>query len=206
MEWYIILIVLVFIWVYIFWFLEIKCVDFDGEFMNGDLVFFKNLDNWYGCTMASYMTHVGIVFNSDGEWMILEANPLGVGVYKAWERVKRSTGFCYVKHLKVSLTESQVSDLIWFSKYCVENMWYEKRIALEVVKKIMGKNKCGKNTNCAELIWLCLKFMGFDIKTPWHCHYIWWCRDCDLYLDVYYKVIRKGLVTLDGTEIVNNGL
>jgi hypothetical protein len=202
--WYIIIIALLFIWVYIFWFLEIRCGVFD-DFRNGDLVFFKNLDNWYGCLMGSYVTHVGIVFWGDGEWMILEANPLGVGVYKAWERVNRAFGYCYVKHLKKEMSEVEVRDLIWFSGYCCDNMWYERKLGIEYLKKIVGKG-CGKNTNCAELVWLCLKFIGYDVGLPWHSHYIWWCRDCDLYESDYLKIIRRGLVTADGIEIVNNGL
>lgn len=209
-EWVIyilIFICIVCLWIWVFCLCEVDYEWLSGYVGNGDMVFFKSYDQFYGAKMMSYFTHVGMVIEIDGRLCVFEANPvLGVGLYDLRERVNRCVGNCYIKKLKVGLTAAEVDRLLEFCNFAVKEMWYETDIAGEVVRKLMGRNVCGLNTNCAELMFLTLQYIKGDMEAPWYCHYIWWCRNCNLYEDVYYKVLCKRLVKLDGTEVVNVGL
>lgn len=202
-----IFICIVCLWIYIFCFCEVDYTWLNKYLENGDMIFFKSYDHLYGAKMISYFTHVGIVVEIKDKLCIFEANPrLGVGLYDLRERVNRCVGNCYVKKLKKALNGDEIDKLLEFCNFAVANMWYETDISGEFVRKLSGKNICGLNTNCAELMYLTMNYVKKGLKAPWHCHYIWWCRNCELYLDTYYKIPCKRLVELNGTEVENIGL
>jgi len=144
----------------------------DRYLKTGDMLIFKAYNNFNSVFLGSYYGHMGIVYidpNDETQTpMLFEANgiefmPLldhhnknGIFFTPVKERIQKYKGRVFVKSLNHPVCDLADLDFKEFISYCLNNMKYDHRIIKSWLKKITGVSKCGKNTNCGELVFLSL--------------------------------------------------
>lgn len=138
-----------------------------SNFKTGDMILFHAKDNNNSLFMMNYYTHVGIVYVEEKTPYLFEAanttnmnltndqNKRGLFLKPLIPRIKKYKGEVYFKPLAKQLDEYIIKDFKKFIDYCINNMYYEKKIFTRCVQHMLGK-KCNNGTNCGELTFLSL--------------------------------------------------
>lgn len=197
----IILIILVILWIYFMQFHKIqteKSIFIDDLIKNnllktGDLILFKAYNNFNSIFHGSYFGHIGIIYIKDGVPMLFEANGVeymnlknhhskkGVFLSPVLERVNKYKGRCFLKQLDKPLSNTVTAEFEKFINYCLENVEYDYNVISGGISRWLGISKCGKNTDCGQLVFLSLiklrliNIEEYDVPRLHHLKYV-----CDL--------------------------
>ncbi len=138
----------------------------------GDLILFKAYNNFNSIFHGSYYGHVGIVYMLDGKPMLFEANgiervPLkphhskkGVFCTPLIDRIKKYKGRCFWKPLRHKVDVNLEKGFGEFINYCLDNLAYDYSVISGGIKKWAGLEKCGKGTDCGQIVFLSLLKLG----------------------------------------------
>jgi len=145
----------------------------DHQFLKtGDMILFKAYNNFNSIFHGSYYGHVGIVYILNGTPMLFEANgiervPLkdhhskrGVFLTPLVDRIKKYKGRCFWKPLNRPLSEHTIQDFENFIQYCLGNLEYDYAVISGGFKRWLGLAKCGKGTDCGQIVFLSLIKLG----------------------------------------------
>lgn len=132
----------------------------------GDLILFKAYNNFNSIKLASYYTHIGIVYIDENNTPLLfEANGIegmnlkshhninGIFLSPLKERISKYKGKCYWRRLNKNIDPQHVEAFRDFMRYALDTFAYDKKIAQAWLRKICGE-RCTHETNCAELVFL----------------------------------------------------
>ena len=170
------IVVLIVIWIYYmqFYHISTECKIFVDDLCNynvlktGDLILFKAYDNFRSVFHGSYFGHIGMVYIYNEIPMLFEANgvdatplkphhsKLGMYLTPLEERIKKYKGTCFLKPLSTPLPSTLIEDFKYFIDYAMNNFKYDYNIVSGSVKRWLGLAKCNTNTDCGQLVFLCL--------------------------------------------------
>ncbi len=204
-------IILIVIWIYFLQYHKIQTEYklFADVFINnpnlktGDLILFKAYNNFNSIFHGSYFGHIGIVYiHADGTPMLFEANgvertPLmshhskrGVFLTPLVDRLKKYKGRCFWKPLNAQLNASIIHGFEEFMNYCLDNLDYDYSVVTGGIKRWFGVSKCGKGTDCGQIVFLSLIKLGllpieeYDVPRLHHLKYV--CNVKNLQFDYKY--------------------
>lgn len=138
----------------------------------GDLIIFKAYNNFNSIITSSYFGHIGMVVVENNNVMLFEANGMektptkshrvvtGMFYTPLLDRIRRYKGRCFWRSLNKKISNLIIEAFMTFINYAMSNMKYEYNIISSWLAKALGKERCGNNTNCAELIFLCWIKLG----------------------------------------------
>ncbi len=171
--------ILVILWIYYFHYYKMQTDiklfvdDMIPHVKTGDIICFKAFNNFNSVFFASYFGHIGVVYAPEGqEPMLFEANGVehmnlrdhhpqtGIFLTPLAERIKKYKGICYWKPLDKPVSKIAEIRFDTFIKYCLKEFYYDQAVFKESFKTGLGLAKCDKNTNCAQLTFLCLLNLG----------------------------------------------
>jgi hypothetical protein len=212
--------IIVLIIIYIWWmeFSHPECDSIWIDFVldsakTGDLILFKALDNYNSSKTFCYYTHIGVVYypqsfkDENKPPMLFEAagttgmelykheNSAGIFLEDLKTRLTRYKGRLYYKQLNACINPVPENQFMEFINYAMKNMYYEYSVITNGIKKGLGLEKCGHNTNCGELSFLSLIKLGILDSSKYqqnafhHLYYISNLTDCDY--GYYYGDIKK---------------
>ncbi|NOY22910.1 MAG: YiiX family permuted papain-like enzyme [Acidobacteria bacterium] len=129
-----------------------------AAFHNGDIIFQESLSSQSKAlrlATGSPYTHVGILFNRKGKWVVYEAaQPVRMTALKKWQRHGKN-GHYVVKRLKNPVSEAKMEKLrkaakAWFgTPYDLKFQWSDRRMY------------------CSEYVWkLYKRVLGIELAAP----------------------------------------
>lgn len=136
----------------------------DIAFDTGDIILFHSLDNINAICIASYFTHIGVVYILDGEPMLFEAahpscknlpqgRESGIVLSNLKNRVQTYCGYVFHKRFYGAADDES---FVIFMKYALQNMYYDTEIARNFVNKLIFGDNLHNGVNCGELAYLSL--------------------------------------------------
>jgi hypothetical protein len=137
-------------------------------FKSGDLIIFKAQNNFNALWLGSYYTHIGIVYESNGELLIFEANGLehmparpehfkkGILLTQLLPRIKQYKGRVFLKPLKYAITEEQQALFADFIKFAHEKFYYDTRVIHRRIQNLIGTRTVDYRTDCGEMLFYLL--------------------------------------------------
>ena len=193
-----IIIILILTWIYYLQFYKIKTKEsiFIDDLINqqllktGDLILFKAYNNFNSIFHGSYFGHVGIVYMQNGIPMIFEANNIdnislkkhhskdGIFLTPLIDRIKKYKGKCFLKPIYKQLDKSTHDHFYNFIEFGLQNMKYDHAVFSRGICRYLGIEKCGKGTDCGQLVVLSLINLGllseheYDIPRLHHLKYV----------------------------------
>lgn len=208
-----------------FWYMQIREIKCDEIYLEellekkqlktGDLILFKAQNNLYATPMFNHFTHIGMVIVdpvlNNNEPYIFEAK--GVRNIKIIKQrhtrgilftplkgvIEKYKGRVYYKSLSANINTDMHMKLVNFLFHALKNMKYEYNSPGSSLRKKLLGERCGNETNCGELIFLCLVNMGLLSINHWNMqvfHYLkWMCYIKKLKKNYKYLDIKKVLVT-----------
>ena len=206
-----ILIVFVILWIYYLQYYKITTNEkiftddliSSGFLKTGDLILFKAYNNFNSIFHGSYFGHIGMVFiNKDGIPMLFEANgiervPLldhhsrhGIFLTPLADRIKKYKGRCFWKPLNHSIDKEIIDGFCEFIDYCLDSFIYDYAVVSGGIDRGLGLKKCGKGTDCGQIIFLSLIKLGlipieeYDVCRFHHLKYV--CNIAELMDDYKY--------------------
>jgi hypothetical protein len=169
----------------------------------GDMILFSSLDSINQIFMASYYTHIGMVYrDGDKPAMIIEAfNPnrmpfypkefkSGIAVCDLEHRFNTYRGYILYKELTNPLSEKNISDLEEFIEYARLHFKYDKNVISGEIGKMFFNTPFSHETNCGQLTALILMKLGlvdFDHFTSRQKHHLRWTSNLKKLKDNSYK-------------------
>ncbi len=172
-------VVLVILWVYYFHYykmytdINLFIDDMLKHVKTGDIICFKAYNNFNSVFMASYFGHIGVVYAPVGEEpMLFEANGVehmnlrehhaqnGMFLTPLADRLRKYKGMCYWKPLKLPVDITIEQEFYKFIQYCLKEFYYDVNVFRAGFNTGVGLTRCSKNTNCAQLTFLCLIKLG----------------------------------------------
>lgn len=175
-----IIVLVIYIYVLQFYHIDVPKYFIDEiQFRTGDVILFKAQNNFNAPKIASYFTHIGVVYVRDDEVYLFEANGIegmnlkkhhnknGVFLSKLYGRVSKYKGRCFLKPLiGPSISNDNIEEFEIFMKYALANMYYDTRVIRSSVGKWINGVECGhdNSTNCGELAYLSLVKLGIIEK------------------------------------------
>jgi len=133
-------------------------------FKSGDLIIFKAQNNFNALWLGSYYTHMGIVYESNGELLIFEANGLehmparpehfkkGILLTQLLPRIKQYKGRVFLKPLKYAITAEQYALFTDFIKFAHEKFYYDTRVIHRRIQNLIGARTVDYRTDCGEML------------------------------------------------------
>ena len=147
----------------------------DMVYKTGDMILFHAYNNVNSAMLASYWTHVGIVYKEPGDInakpLLFEAasvirmkncadrNKHGIIVTDLKTRLEKYPGVIACKFLKDPVSYEINKSFVELINYALQNMSYNDNIVHNWSQKMLGQ-KYNNMTNCAELSILCLIKLG----------------------------------------------
>src|SRR6185436_6234528 len=144
----------------------------------GDMILFSSLDSINQIFMASYYTHIGIVYrNGDKPPMLIEAfNPYrmpvfpeacksGITVCDLEHRFNTYRGYILYKELDKPVSEQANSDIKSFINYARTHFKYDKNVITGEISKMLFNRPYSHEVNCGQLtamILMKLDLIEFD--------------------------------------------
>ena len=218
------LIVLIILFLYIYY-IQYDKGDYDKIFLNdlvnsnylktGDIITFKAYNNFNSVIMGNYYSHIGIIYiDPDDEKktpLLFEANGVekmylmkhhnknGIFLSPVKERIEKYKGRAFYKRLNDEIDDEKIKDFKHFIDYCLENMSYDYNLLQSALKKKTNIEKCGKLTNCGELVFLSLIKLGLFSMKEYNVpcfHYLKWVSNI--------KELPNGNSYNDQLEIVDH--
>lgn len=142
----------------------------------GDLILFKASNNFNAVFIASYFTHIGLVWiNPETEEpMLFEANGIenmnlrdhhpknGLFLTPVKERIAKYKGRCWLKRLDSNfiICSKTLDCFNKFMKQCLTNAFYDTKVFKAGFNKFIGAKKCDWATNCGDLVFCSLIKLG----------------------------------------------
>ena len=174
-----VILTVIIIWIYCMQFHKISTEhrifadDLHSDFLKtGDMILFKAYNNFNSIFHGSYFGHVGIVYILNNIPMLFEANGLervplrdhhskrGVFLTPLIDRIKKYKGRCFWKPLNKAVPLETIENFKHFIKYGLENFEYDYNLVTGCLKRALGISKCGKGTDCGQLVFLSLLKLG----------------------------------------------
>jgi hypothetical protein len=145
----------------------------EKTFKTGDIILFKSLDHLGSVYMASYWTHIGVVYVDPDEKeynpVIFEATCVefmempdgypdsGIFCSPLINRIIKYPGKVAYRQLTYPLPEENIRNFKEvFLPFALNNMYYNKTLIRNGFRKYLGLESYHKGTNCAELAILTL--------------------------------------------------
>lgn len=167
---------MIFLWTYVFLFNhpkgEILRPDFEKHnFKTGDIILFHALDNINPLLIATYYTHIGIVYKRGDELLLFEAvnptteilleeNSNGIVLCDLEKRLRCYRGYLLYKELDSEVPQSTQDNFEIFIKYLKENCYYNTGVFRNFVNKVIFGENIHRGLNCGELVYLSLIALG----------------------------------------------
>jgi len=180
----------------------------------GDIIIFKSYNNFNSVLMGNYYSHIGVVYiDPDDEKkipLLFEANGVenmnllnhhnknGIFLSPVEERIQKYKGRAFVKRLNKKVDEQKIKEFKYFIDFCLKNMSYEYNIIKSAVYKYLSLERCGKKTNCGELVFLSILKLGLISIEEYDkscLHYLKWMS--------YVKELNYGYSYMDILEIID---
>jgi O-antigen ligase len=153
---------------------KVRYSDIEPHCKSGDLILFHGLDSTNAMYMASYYTHIGIVYresqdarpvlfeawNSSAEILYPEEVAHGIAISDLENRVNSYRGYIFYKPLAQAITPEQQERLLAFMNWAYANMHYNPRVIKNGAKKLLLNEQLHTGTNCGEIVYLALIAMG----------------------------------------------
>jgi hypothetical protein len=118
------------------------------------------------------------------EEIVSKARKKGITLISAEKRIRYYKGDVFWKPLEKGISPDYIKDFEYFIRLAIFNFEYNDRVFLSSAKKLAGCLKCNKYTNCGELVFLSLIYLGLIplelyYTNIWH-HLKYICRlkDC----------------------------
>jgi hypothetical protein len=175
-----IIVLAIYIYILQFYHIEVPKYFIDEiQFRTGDVILFKAQNNFNAPKIASYFTHIGVVYVRGDQVYLFEANGIegmnlkkhhnknGVFLSKLYGRASKYKGRCFLKPLIGPPIDDEVLiEFEKFMKYALSNMYYDTRVIRSSVGKWINGIECGHDngTNCGELAYLSLVNLGIIEK------------------------------------------
>lgn len=152
------------------------------KFKSGDLILFKAQNNFNAIWLGSYYTHIGIVYECDGELLIFEANGLehmpmrphhfktGILLTRLMPRIKQYKGRIFVKHIARPLNAVQMAKFADFINFASEKFYYDTRVIYRRVQNLIGSRTTDYRTDCGEILYNLLIKLDMVEQTYNVCH------------------------------------
>lgn len=175
----------------------------DRVFKTGDIILFKAANNFNSIFINSYWGHIGIVYvrndqpytpyifeamGIEGSHFRARHNPNGIFLSPLRDRISKYKGRCWLKPLNQAVDIAIANRFMSFIQYAIRAMYYDKNIVRSSLRKIIKRNRCGKNTNCGELVFLSLIKLGLLHEKEYNqpaCHYLKWMAGIEKLNDQY---------------------
>lgn len=145
----------------------------------GDLILFKAYNNFNSIFHGSYFGHIGIVVVVNDIPMLFEANgiervPLkshhnknGIFLTPVADRIKKYKGRAFLKQLSTSIDPEIISGFFDFIHLALKEFKYDYNVISAGFRKLFGMEKCGKNTDCGQIVFLSLIKLGLIEESEW---------------------------------------
>jgi hypothetical protein len=156
------------------------------KFQAGDIILFKAQNNFNAVWTGSYYTHMGIVYEHNGELLIFEANGLenmparphhfktGILLTRLLPRIKQYKGRVFIKQIGRPLSDEQNAKFADFIQFASAKFYYDTRVIHRRIQTLIGRRTVDYRTDCGEMLYCLLVKLGMlaRVDTILHLHVI----------------------------------
>lgn len=177
-----ILIIVIIIWIWYIYlkhpkYKQVEYKEIKNKCKTGDIILFHGLDNINPIFIGTYYGHIGIVYidpeDPENIPYIFEAfcpstMPFypsefknGIAISLLEHRLNSYRGYCFYKELNNPIQDNnKLLNFKEFINFALSKMYYEEKIFINCISKLLFNEALGYGTNCGEIVYLSLIKLG----------------------------------------------